>query len=1115
MKKIINGVSFYNFQSGAVNGAQLPGYLVKWGTKLFGFFAERKHMEKWFETTMKYCSENQKPFPPLEVIYQSQRCGFFADIEGYISNDSCVDEESLKRDIISHVCEAYNARGLDPSQLKWVENHRIDLEKRRTKISFHVIGRDVDFVGCGKDSHLARVAKKMNHSVRSFITEKYPDVEFSRCGKTGKPINVFDLSVYSENRAMRTVYSSKEGSFDSRFVPCEGFEHDDLSSFWIVRDIDDVSRRVHCEPWTREDEEALKNTGGPGKSFLPGIRQFRASDHISRKANGDSQQLEVEKKLQTYFRDVQGDPTIQVRFHGKSVRDGLPDTDTYRIDGNERNCAPCRRVHHSNGGFIFHIEGNEFRYICPGNNWKATPVFVEIGTSDPVPPPDHMELDESDNGMVPSILDIEEKCIVINAGMGTGKTYRVKEYISQNPDASVLYLTCRVSMASEIQRQLSGLGFSSYRDPDIDFEREKRLICEYESICRLRRKYDIVVMDEARAILNATTVYETNKDRLLFNYRMLKLVAQSCDKFLVMCADCNLDSALNIFIEDVYGEKPPVRYLKILKPKLQRNFILTGWKESKEQMAQDIFHHRRKIIGCFGSAREMKATAQDVEKYDKQLKEQNSDHVPIRLRIYYSKCPHKNELKNIDIYWDQFDVIFYTSTITVALDYLGDVFRIYSFPDRMSCGPIESLQGFGRARNVVTGEVIVATPPPKADEDQDVDKVFFPLDKAYSMTLQRKIQEERICSRRENTGSLMMTMLNTLCPTIGDDGVFKHLPSPLTKIWACNIVVEKLKLQWYEYFLWILEKKGYSYEHHTPESESESDDNGCFPETKASELLTDAFKTSRKNITEQYEQKILDSDIKEMDEECRKKIELKIINGNATEKDVVALDKYNLQRNFSDTLSKHELLTVLRDKRSIVNISSLLKLTPHERDEFFAIRTAKRSETDFMNKDHLILKRLDEILRFVGFEGINDRSTLIDKEQINQNKKVSDALGDIRGMKTGVRLAPSKKRKVSHDGQILVEDEAISHKTEISTLLRNLIGLRFKQKRKQVNKVQYSYYLIEEISEVWQVARKDNKYFTDSWKKHHREYSGVRAGDIVAKVVKRTRAELEADVRQW
>lgn len=113
---------------------------------------------------------------------------------------------------------------------------------------------------------------------------------------------------------------------------------------------------------------------------------------------------------------------------------------------------------------------------------------------------------DPEDGRVPDIRKIKDKCINIIAGMNTGKTYRANQLVEalgetliansrvDDPGKSmpprkprVLIVTCRVSMASGLDFRFKG--FDQYTDTmDSD-----RLIIEYESLHRTDRLYDIII----------------------------------------------------------------------------------------------------------------------------------------------------------------------------------------------------------------------------------------------------------------------------------------------------------------------------------------------------------------------------------------------------------------------------------------------------------------------------------------------------------------------------------------------------------------------------------------------------------------------------------------------
>lgn len=350
----IGGQLFHYKQLLAVEGHSLPGYLIKWGQQQFTFFDEREEMENWFTRVKADCfSRNARDvrhskdnaFMPLEVVYEGQRCGFFADIECYTPTTMTpADVNALKAAIMRHVNDAYFSRGFDSAALMWSENHRDN------KVSFHVVGRDVDFEGTHPHSDLAHVAKKINWDCLE-LTKEYPLVGFSECGRTGKKVNLFDLKVYSNNRAMRTVFSSKEGSEDSCFKPCAGFEGRELNEWWIVRDRGSTLR-VHREPWDDKLEEKLSNVRGAKMTIkthnAKAFKRRMQSPTVCTEASDTQNSLA--QRLQAYFQQEQEDPTITVRFHGEYHRDGVQPADSYRLDGRYRNCETCSGAPHESNG---------------------------------------------------------------------------------------------------------------------------------------------------------------------------------------------------------------------------------------------------------------------------------------------------------------------------------------------------------------------------------------------------------------------------------------------------------------------------------------------------------------------------------------------------------------------------------------------------------------------------------------------------------------------------------------------------------------------------------------------------------------------------------------------
>lgn len=96
------------------------------------------------------------------------------------------------------------------------------------------------------------------------------------------------------------------------------------------------------------------------------------------------------------------------------------------------------------------------------------------------------------------------KHLLIRGSMGSGKTHQLREAIRDLKPASVLIVTPRQlfarSMLGTLREVLPDLQI--YKDlPHEDRSRHDYIVCQLESLWSLRRRYDMVVLDESESIL--------------------------------------------------------------------------------------------------------------------------------------------------------------------------------------------------------------------------------------------------------------------------------------------------------------------------------------------------------------------------------------------------------------------------------------------------------------------------------------------------------------------------------------------------------------------------------------------------------------------------------------
>ncbi|CAM9191751.1 unnamed protein product, partial [Ectocarpus sp. 13 AM-2016] len=132
-----------------------------------------------------------------------------------------------------------------------------------------------------------------------------------------------------------------------------------------------------------------------------------------------------------------------------------------------------------------------------------------------------------------SFAHVREKVISISAPMGSGKTYQIREFLEQFPQGTrVLFVTCRVGMAKSI----SGL-FPEY---SVYLEKNNRdwQIQEYESLHKVSKTYDIIVLDGIRSTLNSATCVKTNGNSTMTNMERLGDLCVNAKH--VICCDADL-----------------------------------------------------------------------------------------------------------------------------------------------------------------------------------------------------------------------------------------------------------------------------------------------------------------------------------------------------------------------------------------------------------------------------------------------------------------------------------------------------------------------------------------------------------------------------------------------
>jgi hypothetical protein len=269
-------------------------------------------------------------------------------------------------------------------------------------------------------------------------------------------------------------------------------------------------------------------------------------------------------------------------------------------------------------------------------------------------------------------IDLGKKCLCIKSQMGTGKTSRIKEYITQKNSRRILFLSPRQvfaqNMTASINKEILNESekFVSYLNvpKNTKLSSINRLVVQMESLHKLKdnfKPYDLLIIDESESNLMQFSSRETMWQNVEECSKVFEELLKTSRN--VICADAFLSSrtidAMRAFIPDneihiIENQNVPekrvaidVHFFEIFK-----NQIFASLEQGK------------KIVVVWASA--TKAREFELELIH---------HFPIeeerpRYKLYHAgQSDSYNKLTNVDEDWSNIDLLMYSPIITVGVNF--------------------------------------------------------------------------------------------------------------------------------------------------------------------------------------------------------------------------------------------------------------------------------------------------------------------------------------------------------------------------------------------------------------------------------------------------------------
>lgn len=281
--------------------------------------------------------------------------------------------------------------------------------------------------------------------------------------------------------------------------------------------------------------------------------------------------------------------------------------------------------------------------------------------------------------------EIQEKYIVINAGMGKGKSFSVLKVVEKGDYKNVLWITNRCSLCEDIYGRAKKLGFQKYNKKEAKDHPYNRDIVEIESLYKFRdNDYDLIVMDEIESLflsfLNDTTHKGKRRfNRYLENYETFYNCLINSKKVFMM--DAYISTRTINFIKSIQGDNLHIIRTNNNNPQ-NRNihnyvdihkkggmgiypWILDIIKDLKEGKKLYIYYPHKQGKGSL-----LKKGIIDI----KQLLMISSGLSDKNFRVYMSDSEHKKDLMNVNKVWgrDEIKCILTNSSISVGVSYDND-----------------------------------------------------------------------------------------------------------------------------------------------------------------------------------------------------------------------------------------------------------------------------------------------------------------------------------------------------------------------------------------------------------------------------------------------------------
>ena len=305
--------------------------------------------------------------------------------------------------------------------------------------------------------------------------------------------------------------------------------------------------------------------------------------------------------------------------------------------------------------------------------------------------------------------DNKTKLCVIKSRYGSGKTTFIKNLIkNEYCDKRIIFLTMRQSLARNINKDFKELGFLNYLDKSndgdintINYENDKIIISldsikkiTYTKFMRLKIKpYDLVICDEFCSLLSHFDYDKLQEPELI--HKIFESIIKNSTQTFFLDGDISNREILYLQKYFNYKDKP---LFNINTGDKYNIYVEYNADKYYENITNDLENNKKICVVSISSNFALNIYNRFADDY--------------RCIVIYGKSDDKvkSKLENVEDFFIKYDLVIYSPTITVGVDFNIEYFdKIYGYICLGSVSPRVFYQMLFRVRQTKDKNIMILT----------------------------------------------------------------------------------------------------------------------------------------------------------------------------------------------------------------------------------------------------------------------------------------------------------------------------------------------------------------------------------------------------------------------